>query len=103
MELCSVLNTSTFLKAWRRFVSTGGVHQHLVFSDNIGASHGAHDLITEWIQEWDRDLIEKKMTDNGTKFDFNWEFNAPTASHTKTSLTFEDWATDHFTQMILWK
>ena len=116
LELCLALDTGTFLKAWRRFVSTRGVHPHLAFSDNGGAFQGAHQMISDWIMEWDRELIEREMANNGTKFDFDWEFNVPTASHmngvveslinsvrkgldatiinyTKTSLTFEDWAT----------
>ena len=116
LEVCLALDTNTFLKAWRRFVSRRGVHPHLAFSDNGGAFQGAHDLISEWIKEWDRELIEKAMADKGTKFNFNWEFNVPTASHmngvveslinsvrkgldaaitnyTKTMLTFEEWAT----------
>ena len=116
LEVCLALDTNAFLKAWRRFVSRRGVHPHQAFSDGGGNFQGAHGLISEWIEEWDQELIEKEMATTGTKFNFNWEFNVPTASHmngvveslinsvrkgldaaiinyTKTTLTFEDWST----------
>ena len=81
LELCQALDTNTFLMAWRRFVSSRGVHPHQAFSDGGGNFQGSHELITNWINEWDKELIEQEMATNGTKFNFDWQFNVPTASH----------------------
>ena len=116
LELCIALDTETFLRAWRRFVSVRGVHPNLAFSDNGGAFIGAHELMSEWIENWDQELIEQEMAMHGTSFKFKWDFNVPTASHmngvveslinsvrkgldaavttyTKSLLTFEEWCT----------
>ena len=41
LELCLAQDTSSFLRAWRRFVTCRGVHPSLVFSDCGGAFVGA--------------------------------------------------------------
>ena len=114
LELSSIQNTNSFLQAWRRFVSRRGVHPNHVFSDGGGAFQGAHQPIVQWISEWDRHLITNEFPQ--TKFEFNWKFNVPTASHmngvveslihsvrkgldaaifnyTRSILTFENWST----------
>ena len=114
LELCSLLDTNSFLQGWRRFVSSRGVHPNHVFSDGGGAFIGAHHPLTQWIVEWDQCLISREFPQ--TQFKFDWKFNVPTASHmngvveslinsvrkgldaaivnyTRSILTFENWST----------
>ena len=114
LELCSNIDTNSFLQAWRRFVSSRGIHPNHVFSDGAGAFESAHQSIAQWIVDWDRCLITREFPQ--TEFNFDWKFNVPTASHmngvieslihsvrkgldaaitnyTRTILTFEDWWT----------
>ena len=79
LELCLAQDTSSFLRAWRRFATCRGVHPSLVFSDCGGAFVGEEEPIREWIEEWDRNLITKTLIQDGTKFE--WKYNVPTASH----------------------
>ena len=114
LELCLMMDTNTFLRAWRRFSTPSGVHPAHVFSDKGTNFIGAHTLILEWIQSWDRHVIQQEFP--RTIFYFQWEFNVPTASHmngvveslvnsvrkgldaavtnyTRSNLTYEEWIT----------
>ena len=114
LELCTQIDTNSFLRAWRRFTSVRGIHPNHVFSDNGGAFTGADQPILDWLNNWDTHLIQTEF--DATSFSFDWEFNIPTASHmngaveslirsvrkgldaainnyTKSKLLFEDWAT----------
>ena len=114
LELCSLIDTNSFLQAWRRFISRRGIHLHHAFSDEGGAFIGASQPIADWIQNWNHQLIQDEF--NQTSFDFKWKYNTPTASHmngaveslinsvrkgldasvtnyTRVILTFEDWST----------
>ena len=77
LELCLAQDTSSFLRAWRRFITCRGVHSSLVFSDCGRAFVAAEELIRKWIEEWDQNLIKRTLIKDGTKF----EWNVPTASH----------------------
>ena len=113
MELCLTVDTAAFLRAWRRFVASRGVHPEFVFADG-GAGFRNGDPIKEWIESWELELISKGLAEIGTKFD--WKTNIPTASHMngvaeslirsvrkgldasiisyhRTSLSFEEWDT----------
>ena len=79
LELCTRIDTNSFLRAWRRFTSVRGIHPNHVFSDNGGAFTGADQPILDWINNWDTHLIQSEF--EATSFTFNWEFNIPTASH----------------------
>ena len=79
LEVCSTLDTNSFLQAWRRFTTSRRVHPNHVFSDGGGTFKGAHQPISEWIQNWDHHLIETEFQQ--TKFECGWKFNVPTASH----------------------
>ena len=109
-----MMDTDSFLRAWRRFVSLRGVHPAHVFSDGGSNFVGAQPLIMEWIKEWDQYLIQQQYS--STVFNFEWKQNVPTASHmngvveslinsvrkgldaaisnyTRRLLTFEEWST----------
>ena len=114
LELCTTIDTNSFLRAWRRFTSVRGVHPNHVFSDGGGAFQAANKPISDWISEWDTHLIKNEF--DSTSFVFHWEYNVPTASHmngvveslirsvrkgldaavtnyTKNKLGFEEWVT----------
>ena len=114
LQLFLAQDTSSFLRAWRRFITCRGVHPSLVFSDCGRAFVAAEEPIREWIEEWDQNLIKRTLIKDGTKFE--WKYNVPTASHmngvveslinsvrkaldvsvinyTHSQLTYEQWAT----------
>ena len=114
LELCETIDTNSFVRAWRRFISVRGVHPNHVFSDGGGTFKGAHQPIKEWIINWDCHVIHTEFEE--THFHFDWKFNVPTASHmngvveslihsvrkgldatitnyTRNVLSFEEWAT----------
>ena len=114
LELCYTIDTDSFVRAWRRFISVRGVHPNHVFSDGGGAFKGANQPMKEWIINMDRYVIRNEFEE--TSFDFDWKFNVPTASHmngaveslinsvrkgldaaitnyTRNVLSFEEWAT----------
>ena len=68
LELCSNVDTNSFLKAWRRFTSNRGVHPNHVFSDGGGAFQGAHEPIRKWIANWNREMIETKFSQTSFQF-----------------------------------
>ena len=114
LELCSTIDTNSFLRAWRRFVSVRGIHPNHVYSDGSGTFKGANNPLKEWISNWDHYIIQNEV--QRTFFNFDWKFNVPTASHmngvveslinsvrkglaaaiinyTINILSFEEWAT----------
>ena len=114
LELCTTIDTNSFLRAWRRFPTRRGVHPNHVFSDGETTFKGALTPLLEWIDAWDYHLIQREF--ENTSFSFAWKFNVPTASHmngvveslinsvrkgldaaivnyTTKVLTYEEWAT----------
>ena len=114
LELSYTTDTNSFIRAWRRFTTVRGIHPNHVFSDGGGSFKGANKPLKEWINNWDRYLIQNEF--EKTSFDFNWKFNVHTASHmngvveslihsvrkglvaaitnyTRNILTFEEWVT----------
>ena len=114
LELCLMMDTNSFLRAWRRFCSCRGVQPHLVFSDGGTNFKGAYLPISEWIESWDEVLIKSSFPKS--HFAFKWIYNVPTASHmngvveslvnsvrkgldaaitnyTKAILSYEEWVT----------
>ncbi|XP_077971771.1 uncharacterized protein LOC120339891 [Styela clava] len=79
LELCLALDTNSFLRAWRRFVSIRGIHPAFVFSDGGTTFQASQAPIKEWIEKWNFQLIQHEMAENQTKFD--WKYNVPYASH----------------------
>ena len=77
LELCSTIDTNSFLQAWRRFTTSRGVHPNHVFSDGGAAFKGAHKPISNWIMNWNHRVIEAAF--HLTSFKFDWKFNVPTA------------------------
>ena len=114
LELCSTIDTNSFIRAWRRFVSVRGVHPNHVFSDGGAAFKGSCTPLKEWICNWDQFLIQNQF--HQSFFTFEWKYNVPYASHmngvveslinsvrkgldaaitnyTRNILSFEEWAT----------
>ena len=114
LELCLMIDTNSFLRAWRRFTTSRGVHPSHVFSDGGPTFKGAPTPILQWIDSWDQHLICKEFP--RTQFTFKWTYNVPYASHmngvveslinsvrkgldaavinyTRNNLTFEEWTT----------
>ena len=114
LELCSTIDTYSFIRAWRRFTAVRGVHPNHVFSDGGGSFKSADKLLQEWINNWNHYIIQNEFQQ--TSFNFEWKFNVPTASHmngvveslinsvrkgldaaitnyTRIILSFEEWAT----------
>ena len=79
LELCTTIDTNSFLRAWRRFTTRRGVHPNYVFSDGGTTFKGALTPLLEWIDAWDYHLIQREF--QNTSFSFAWKFNVPTASH----------------------
>lgn len=80
LEIVDTSSSISFITAWRRFVTTRGVHPKEAFSDRGNAFVGAHRL-REWIDSWNKEIITCKLHELGTEFQFRWEFNIPSASH----------------------
>ena len=114
LELCTTIDTDSFVRGWRRFTSVRGVHPNHVFSDCGSSLKGADQPLSDWINNWDTHVIENQF--DKTSFVFDWDFNVPTASHmngvveslirsvrkgldasitnyTKALLMYEDWTT----------
>ena len=113
LELCLTVDTVAFLRAWRRFVASRGIHPEYVFADG-GSGFRIGDPVREWVESWDVELVERGLAELGTKF--QWKTNTPTASHMngvaeslirsvrkgldaavvaykRTSLAFDEWDT----------
>ena len=79
LELCLMMDSNSFLRTCRRFITIRGVHPAHMFSDRGTNFIGPHTLVLEWLQSWDRYVIQELFPQ--TTFVFQWEFNVPTASH----------------------
>ena len=81
LELTSTASTESFLLAWRRFVARRGIHPTKVFSDRGKNFQGAQKPLRDWIDSWNVTQIKGELAAHQTNFQFDWEFNVPTASH----------------------
>ena len=67
LELCLTVDTVAFLRAWRRFVASRGIHPEYVFADG-GSGFRIGDPVREWVESWDVELVERGLAELGTKF-----------------------------------
>ena len=81
LEITETQSTNDFLLAWRRFDSKRCIHPTHVFSDSAKPFFGAQKPIREWISNWDKTKIKSHLSNQGTTFEFMWQFNVPHASH----------------------
>ena len=79
LELCTSIDINSFLKAWRRFTTSRGIHPKHVFSDRGSTFSGSYSPILTCLKSWDAYVLQQEFPQ--TMFDFQWDFNTPTASH----------------------
>ena len=118
LELCTTIDTSSFLRAWRRFTCIRGTHPSHVFSDGRLTFRGAVTPLVNWVQSWNEDTI--KLEFNETRFDFlhgiltcshmngvvesiinsvRKALDASVNYYTTRILSHEEWATTVFTRL----
>lgn len=76
LEVADTLNTSSCIKAIRRFAARKGEAREF-FSDNGSNFHGTENELKEEFEKLNRELIQQEFTSTEQK----WTFNPPTASH----------------------
>ncbi|XP_075264214.1 uncharacterized protein LOC142356135 [Convolutriloba macropyga] len=76
LETCPVLNTDTFLNAYRRFTSRRCQPADL-YSDNGKTFVGAKEELKRCLNDLDKDKIHKALAAQNTK----WQFNPPYGPH----------------------
>ena len=69
LELCSTIDTNSFLRAWRRFTSIRGIHPNHVYSDGGGTFKSANKPLKEWISNWDHYVVQNKFQQTFFNFD----------------------------------
>ena len=79
LELCTTIDTNSFVRAWRRFTSVRGIHPNHAYSDCGGSFISGSTSLQVWIDSWNHYIIQNEL--QHTTFTFDWKFNTPKASH----------------------